>query len=58
MVCTDAAARGIDIPFVTHVIQADFAASAVDFLHRVKSQAAPLLLIVLSSQLIARGQCL
>ena len=35
MVCTDAAARGIDIPHVTHVVQADFAASAVDFLHRV-----------------------
>lgn len=35
MVCTDAAARGIDIPNVTHVIQAEFAASAVEFLHRV-----------------------
>lgn len=35
MVCTDAAARGIDIPNVTHVIQADFAASAVEFIHRV-----------------------
>ena len=35
MVSTDAAARGIDIPNITHVIQADFAASAVDFLHRV-----------------------
>ncbi len=34
MVCTDAAARGIDIPAVTHVLQASFAASAVDFLHR------------------------
>ena len=33
--CTDAAARGIDIPNVGHVVQADFAASAVDFLHRV-----------------------
>lgn len=38
MVSTDAAARGIDIPNVTHVIQADFAASAVDFLHRVGLQ--------------------
>jgi ERCC4-related helicase len=38
MVCTDAAARGIDIPDVTHVVQADFAASAVDFLHRVSPQ--------------------
>lgn len=35
MVSTDAAARGIDIPGVTHVIQAQFAANAVDFLHRV-----------------------
>lgn len=35
MVCTDAAARGIDIANVTHVVQADFAASAVDFLHRI-----------------------
>ena len=34
MVCTDAAARGIDIPHVTHVVQSSFAASAVDFLHR------------------------
>ncbi|KAI3467475.1 hypothetical protein Pfo_024138 [Paulownia fortunei] len=34
-VCTDAAARGIDIPNVSHVIQAEFASSAVDFLHRV-----------------------
>ncbi|KAL8241608.1 hypothetical protein R6Q59_011910 [Mikania micrantha] len=34
-VCTDAAARGIDIPNVSHVIQAEFATSAVDFLHRV-----------------------
>ncbi|XP_062159856.1 DEAD-box ATP-dependent RNA helicase 22 isoform X1 [Alnus glutinosa] len=35
IVCTDAAARGVDIPNVSHVIQADFATSAVDFLHRV-----------------------
>lgn len=34
-VCTDAAARGVDIPNVSHVIQADFATSAVDFLHRI-----------------------
>jgi len=37
MVCTDAAARGIDIPNVTHVIQSSFAATAIDFLHRVRS---------------------
>ena len=35
MVCTDAAARGIDIPFVTHVVQADFATDAIVYLHRV-----------------------
>ncbi|KAG7974878.1 hypothetical protein I3843_06G069900 [Carya illinoinensis] len=35
LVCTDAAARGVDIPNVSHVIQADFSTSAVDFLHRV-----------------------
>ncbi|KAM7250459.1 hypothetical protein ACFE04_022342 [Oxalis oulophora] len=34
-VCTDAASRGVDVPNVSHVIQADFATSAVDFLHRV-----------------------
>lgn len=36
MVCTDAAARGLDLPDVTHVVQADFALSAIDFLHRVR----------------------
>lgn len=35
LVCTDAAARGLDIPKISHVIQAEFASSAVDFLHRV-----------------------
>ena len=29
MVATDAAARGIDIPGITHVVQADFAAARV-----------------------------
>jgi superfamily II DNA/RNA helicase len=33
--CTDAAARGLDLPLVTHVVQADFAGNASDFLHRV-----------------------
>jgi len=33
--CTDAAARGVDLPRVTHVVQADFAGNASDFLHRV-----------------------
>ena len=36
LVCTDAAARGLDIPDVSHVVQAEFAASAVDFIHRVR----------------------
>jgi superfamily II DNA/RNA helicase len=35
MVSTDAAARGIDLPQVTHVIQADFVENAIEFLHRV-----------------------
>ncbi|KAF3431326.1 hypothetical protein FNV43_RR26057 [Rhamnella rubrinervis] len=35
LVCTDAASRGVDIPNISHVIQADFATSAVDFIHRV-----------------------
>ncbi|CAM6113199.1 unnamed protein product [Calypogeia fissa] len=35
LVCTDAAARGIDIPNIGHIIQAEFSTSAVDFLHRV-----------------------
>ncbi|XP_026381772.1 DEAD-box ATP-dependent RNA helicase 22-like isoform X1 [Papaver somniferum] len=35
LVCTDAAARGLDIPNISHVIQAEFASSAVDFLHRI-----------------------
>lgn len=34
LVATDAAARGLDMPDVEHVIQADFAESAMDFLHR------------------------
>ncbi|MCO5550242.1 hypothetical protein L7F22_003725 [Adiantum nelumboides] len=35
LVCTDAAARGLDVHNVSHVIQAEFAKSAIDFLHRV-----------------------
>lgn len=34
LVCTDANARGLDVPGVSHVVHADFPASAVDFLHR------------------------
>ncbi len=35
MVCTDAAARGLDIQDVSHVVQADFAPNAIDFIHRI-----------------------
>ena len=35
LVCTDSAARGVDVPGVTHVIQAEFAGNAVDYLHRI-----------------------
>ena len=41
LVATDAASRGIDIPAVTHVVQADFANSAVDFLHRARAVPCP-----------------
>ena len=35
MVCTDHAARGLDLPFVRHVIQAQFADNVVHHMHRV-----------------------
>ncbi|KAG2499282.1 hypothetical protein HYH03_002860 [Edaphochlamys debaryana] len=35
MVCTDAAARGLDVADIGHVIQADFAPNAIDFIHRI-----------------------
>ncbi|KXZ56712.1 hypothetical protein GPECTOR_1g641 [Gonium pectorale] len=35
MVCTDAAARGLDVQGIAHVVQADFAANAIDFIHRI-----------------------
>ncbi len=35
LVCTDSAARGVDAPDVVHVVQAEFAANAVDYLHRI-----------------------
>jgi superfamily II DNA/RNA helicase len=34
LVCTDATARGLDVPGVSHVVHADFPASAIDFIHR------------------------
>jgi superfamily II DNA/RNA helicase len=38
LVATDAAARGLDLPGVRHVVQADFAPSAIDFLHRASAR--------------------
>lgn len=35
MVSTDAAARGLDFANINHVMQADFAENAADFLHRI-----------------------
>ncbi len=35
LVCSDAGARGIDLPRVGHVINFDFPASPVEFIHRV-----------------------
>ncbi|KAM3282676.1 hypothetical protein P3S67_026321 [Capsicum chacoense] len=34
-VCTNVAVRGIGIPNISHIIQAEFAASVVDFLNKV-----------------------
>jgi len=35
LVCTDLASRGLDIPFVGHIIQFDFALNVVQHLHRM-----------------------
>jgi superfamily II DNA/RNA helicase len=35
LICTDAAARGLDLPTVSHVVQAEFALNVVQYLHRV-----------------------
>ena len=35
LICTDAAARGLDLPSVRHVIQAEFALNVVQHLHRI-----------------------
>jgi superfamily II DNA/RNA helicase len=35
LVCTDVAARGLDLPFVKHVIQAEFALNVIQHLHRI-----------------------
>ncbi len=35
LICTDAAARGLDLPSVNHVIQAEFALNVVQYLHRI-----------------------
>lgn len=35
LVCTDSASRGLDLPYVQHVIQAEFATNVVQYLHRI-----------------------
>lgn len=35
LVCTDHASRGLDLPNVRHVIQAEFAGNVVQYLHRI-----------------------
>jgi superfamily II DNA/RNA helicase len=35
LVCTDHAARGLDLPHVRHVVQAEFALNVVQHLHRI-----------------------
>jgi superfamily II DNA/RNA helicase len=35
LICTDHASRGLDLPHVRHVIQAEFATNVVQYLHRV-----------------------
>lgn len=35
LVCTDHAARGLDLPNVRHVVQAEFAGNVVQYLHRI-----------------------
>ena len=34
LVCTDLAARGLDIPEIDHVIMFDFPLNPVDYIHR------------------------
>lgn len=35
IICTDSAARGLDLPAVRHVVQAEFAQNVVQHLHRI-----------------------
>ena len=35
MICTDLGSRGLDFPFVNHVINFDFPKSSSDYLHRL-----------------------
>ena len=35
LVCTDYASRGLDLPFVKHVVQAQFASNVVQHMHRI-----------------------
>lgn len=34
MVCTDIAARGLDIPEIAHIVMFDFPLNPIDYLHR------------------------
>ena len=34
MICTDLGSRGLNFPFLTHVINFDFPCGASDYLHR------------------------
>jgi superfamily II DNA/RNA helicase len=57
LVCTDAAARGLDFKDVGHVIQADFADNAVDFLHRIGRTARADRCAPVSTAIAAGGDC-
>ena len=35
LVCTDSASRGLDLPYVKHIIQSEFATNVVQYLHRI-----------------------
>lgn len=35
IVCTDHASRGLDLPYVRHVVQGEFATNVVQYLHRI-----------------------
>ena len=35
LICTDSASRGLDLPYVKHIIQSEFATNVVQYLHRI-----------------------